>query len=409
MPLPLPTLDTRRWADLVDEGRAVIPRYAPEWTDHNVHDPGITLLELFAWLTEQLIYRANRVPERHLRKFLALAGFVPEPPLPARAVIAVQPAGGTGSLTIPQGTPFTTAAEDGRVIWFRTTEPLTAVDSQLVAVQTWDGTRFIDRSLGLRDRANIPLLGLDPRTPVPYDPDRAPACYFGFDRTLPVATRVTLWFQFAGAMRDERERIEREAVDSALGCARPPKKCRGADAEPDARHGRWGCVAPPPLGADGLGVSHVHWVAAARRGCRRDRRPNPRAHAQWARVPSSPDDDGAATDRCSRLAAVLDPLSPRPRCVRRDANAGGRDLQRRAGRTGASGLAAADDRGGSRGVGDYHGRPTGSDHRTHRRPRCRANDSRSSRRRPRLPSCWCSTTLHPPPRRQDRSRCRSSR
>ena len=44
------------------------------WTDHNVHDPGITLIELFAWLIEQLIYRANRIPDRHLRKFLALAG-----------------------------------------------------------------------------------------------------------------------------------------------------------------------------------------------------------------------------------------------------------------------------------------------------------------------------------------------
>jgi len=184
MPLPLPTLDTRRWADLVDEGRAVIPRYAPAWTDHNIHDPGITLLELFAWLTEQLIYRANRVPERHLRKFLALAGFSPEPPLPARAVIAVRPAVGTGTLTIPEATPFTTTATDGRVIWFRTTAPLTAVEAQLVAVQTWDGTRFTDRSRPYRDRASIPLLGLDPRTPASYDAARAPACYFGFDRAL---------------------------------------------------------------------------------------------------------------------------------------------------------------------------------------------------------------------------------
>ena len=42
MPLPLPHLDDRRWQDLVEEGRALIPRLAPAWTDHNVHDPGIT-------------------------------------------------------------------------------------------------------------------------------------------------------------------------------------------------------------------------------------------------------------------------------------------------------------------------------------------------------------------------------
>ena len=50
---------------------------APAWTDENASDPGITLLELFAFLTEQLIYRANRTPERHRRKFLSLVGFDP--------------------------------------------------------------------------------------------------------------------------------------------------------------------------------------------------------------------------------------------------------------------------------------------------------------------------------------------
>src|SRR3954466_2057792 len=106
MPLPLPTLDTRRWADLVEEGRAVIPRYAPEWTDHNVHDPGITLIELFAWLSEQLVYRANRVPDRHLRKFLALAGFPPGPCIPATAVLGVQLPPASGTRTLPSGVLF---------------------------------------------------------------------------------------------------------------------------------------------------------------------------------------------------------------------------------------------------------------------------------------------------------------
>ena len=82
MSLPLPQLDDRRWADLMAEAQALIPRYAPSWTDHNVHDPGITFLELFTWLTEMDIYRLNQIPERHLRKFLALIGFSPQPPQP---------------------------------------------------------------------------------------------------------------------------------------------------------------------------------------------------------------------------------------------------------------------------------------------------------------------------------------
>jgi hypothetical protein len=72
MPLPLPNLDDRRWSDLVDEARALIPTFDPAWTDHNPSDPGITLIELFAWLAEMLIYRANRVPEAHVRTFLKL-------------------------------------------------------------------------------------------------------------------------------------------------------------------------------------------------------------------------------------------------------------------------------------------------------------------------------------------------
>lgn len=72
MPLTLPNLDDRRYADLVDEARALIPTYAPEWTNHNPSDPGITLIELFAWLSEILIYRLNRVTDDNVRTFLKL-------------------------------------------------------------------------------------------------------------------------------------------------------------------------------------------------------------------------------------------------------------------------------------------------------------------------------------------------
>lgn len=72
MPLTLPNLDDRRYADLVEEGRALIPTHAPEWTNHNPSDPGITLIELFAWLTEMLIYRLNRVTDDNIRTFLRL-------------------------------------------------------------------------------------------------------------------------------------------------------------------------------------------------------------------------------------------------------------------------------------------------------------------------------------------------
>jgi Baseplate J-like protein len=67
-----PVLDDRSYADLVDEAEALIRTYSPEWTNRNPSDPGITLLELFAWLSEMLIFRADQVPERHVVAFLRL-------------------------------------------------------------------------------------------------------------------------------------------------------------------------------------------------------------------------------------------------------------------------------------------------------------------------------------------------
>ena len=77
MTLPLPNLDDKPFSQIVEEGRALIPSTAPEWTDHNVHDPGITFLELFAWLAEIEHYRLNRTSAASFARFLALAGLTP--------------------------------------------------------------------------------------------------------------------------------------------------------------------------------------------------------------------------------------------------------------------------------------------------------------------------------------------
>ena len=77
-----PRLDDRTWQDLVDELRALIPVYAPPWTDHNPSDPGITIIEMFAMLVEGLIYRLNRVPDKHYIAFLNLLGITRNPPTP---------------------------------------------------------------------------------------------------------------------------------------------------------------------------------------------------------------------------------------------------------------------------------------------------------------------------------------
>jgi hypothetical protein len=87
MPLTLPTLDDRNYQQLVDEALARIPVHTPEWTNFNKSDPGVTLIELFAFLTETLLYRSNQIPERNRRKFLQLLGVPLQPASAARGVV----------------------------------------------------------------------------------------------------------------------------------------------------------------------------------------------------------------------------------------------------------------------------------------------------------------------------------
>lgn len=72
MPLPIPNLDDLTWGDLLEEGRSLIPAYAPEWTDYNPSDPGITLMELFAYVTDMLLYRVDQISDRHINAYLRL-------------------------------------------------------------------------------------------------------------------------------------------------------------------------------------------------------------------------------------------------------------------------------------------------------------------------------------------------
>ncbi|WP_414589627.1 putative baseplate assembly protein [Scytonema sp. PCC 10023] len=85
--LPNSNLDDRTFDELVEECVLRIPRYCPEWTDHNLSDPGITLIELFAWLTDQMLLRFNQVPRKNYVAFLELLGIRLQPPAPARTDI----------------------------------------------------------------------------------------------------------------------------------------------------------------------------------------------------------------------------------------------------------------------------------------------------------------------------------
>jgi predicted phage baseplate assembly protein len=109
MPIPAPNIDNRRFQDLVDEAKRLIPQFCPEWTDHNVSDPGIALVELFAWMTESMLYRANQVPEKNYIKFLEMLGIRLDPPRAARAPVTFYLSAPQASeITMPLGTEAAT-------------------------------------------------------------------------------------------------------------------------------------------------------------------------------------------------------------------------------------------------------------------------------------------------------------
>ncbi|HEX3786622.1 MAG TPA: putative baseplate assembly protein [Pseudonocardiaceae bacterium] len=132
MNLPMPDLDDRRFQDLVDDAKRLVQQRCPEWTDHNVSDPGVTLIETFAHMTDQLLFRLNRVPDRMYLTFLQLIGLRLLPPTPARAPV-------TFWLSAPATVPLTVAAGT-RVGTIRTeTEPsieFATLDELVIAPRT---------------------------------------------------------------------------------------------------------------------------------------------------------------------------------------------------------------------------------------------------------------------------------
>ncbi len=131
--LPVPNLDDRRFQDLVDDAKRLVQQRCPEWTDHNVSDPGVTLIETFAWMTDQVLYRLNRVPERNYIKFLELIGVRLFPPTAARAAITFWLAGPQpGTIQIRPGTQVATVrTETDEAIVFTTIGDLPIVPCSL--------------------------------------------------------------------------------------------------------------------------------------------------------------------------------------------------------------------------------------------------------------------------------------
>ncbi len=138
-----PDLDDKSFEELVKEARSLIPIYSPLWTDHNIHDPGITFIELLAWLAEMQMYHLNRVTDENYKKFLKLIGLYQLPASPTRVDITFENI--KTKEEIKEGTEVI-AEVRGEKTLFVTEEKFTLIPANIESVKTICDSQIIDNT-----------------------------------------------------------------------------------------------------------------------------------------------------------------------------------------------------------------------------------------------------------------------
>ncbi|MFM9595913.1 putative baseplate assembly protein [Streptomyces scabiei] len=166
MALPSPNLDDRRFQQFVDDAKRYIQQRAPEWTDHNVSDPGVTLVETVAHMADQIVYRLNRVPEKNHLAFLDLVGITLFPPSAARTDVTFWlSAPQEEPVPLPVGTEVATLrTEREEAVVFATERELSVVPCALRHLVTQrPGEPVADRTADLAEGKDLLCFAESPR------------------------------------------------------------------------------------------------------------------------------------------------------------------------------------------------------------------------------------------------------
>ena len=166
MALPSPNLDDRRFQQFVDDAKRYIQQRAPEWTDHNVSDPGVTLVETVAHMADQIVYRLNRVPEKNHLAFLDLVGITLFPPSAARTDVTFWlSAPQEEPVPLPVGTEVATVrTESEEAVVFTTERALDVVPCALRHLVTQrPGEPVADRTSDLAEGKDLMCFAESPQ------------------------------------------------------------------------------------------------------------------------------------------------------------------------------------------------------------------------------------------------------
>ena len=190
----LPLLDDRSYDDIRKEARQRIARYTTEWTDFNDGDAGMALVETFAFMTDMLLYRLNRVPQHARLKFLDMVGIAPQAARPAQAYLSftMEQPWPSGTVEVPLRTQVAGPADDQGPIVFETERRLIAFAARLAIVHSSIGGATLDRSVQNAEAAVPWAIFTD--SP---DPGSALVLGFAYDGAFPARTELALTFWLA--------------------------------------------------------------------------------------------------------------------------------------------------------------------------------------------------------------------
>lgn len=270
MPIESPRLDDLTFDRTVEELVRRIPVYAPEWTDHNVSDPGISLIHLFAHLAEQVGYRLNRIPEKNHIELLKLLGVRLQPAHAAATRLALL-------LRTPSTFIGTVLAAGAKALadkgdpppTFETTEEISIVPAEPVLVVTTknpfihdvllreDGTRETPSTFPSVPNNDTEWLSVawDGKTPKPKDMPTDPVALF----KRPGQSYVWVAIDY------------NHALNAGFRNARVSLSIQLDDDEQPAVSARVLCETPRPAGEAAPQVDWLHYWNAA--GARLERVP----------------------------------------------------------------------------------------------------------------------------------------
>lgn len=217
MPLPDPSFDPRRYRDILSETLARIPVHTPEWNNFNDSDPGVTLLQLFSFIAESVVYRANQVPERNRQKFLRLLGIPMRPAQPAVGLVAFG-APATADTAIDLDVNVEVAAGS---VPFRTQRGLSVlpVEGHVFFKRRVEGPRRDEiQTLYERLYASIrkPSQQLDFYDTVPLTPASSGAFSRAIDLGAPEVVDGSLWLALVARTVAQRETVRKELAGKIL-------------------------------------------------------------------------------------------------------------------------------------------------------------------------------------------------